>query len=51
LTDTGFHAKEGNPSNMKPGTLWVKRHTFHVRLGIETVLGDVDHCVIRCSAS
>lgn len=34
LTDTGFHAKEGNPTNMKP----CKRGTWNVRMVVETVL-------------
>jgi hypothetical protein len=41
LTDTGFHAKAGDPPNLKPGTLWVKRGTWNVRMVIETVLAMV----------
>ena len=38
FTDTGFHAKAGDPPNMKPGTLWVKRGTWNGRMVVETVL-------------
>ncbi len=34
LTDTGFHAKTGDPLNMKP----CKRGTWNVRMVVETVL-------------
>jgi hypothetical protein len=34
LTDTGFHAKTGNPPNMKP----CARGTWNVRMVVETVL-------------
>jgi hypothetical protein len=34
LTDTGFHAKAGDPANMKP----CKRGTWNVRMVVETVL-------------
>ncbi len=34
LTDTGFHAKDGDPPNLKP----CKRGTWNVRMVIETVL-------------
>ncbi len=34
LTDMGFHAKAGNPSNMQP----CKRNTWNVRMVVETVL-------------
>lgn len=34
LTDTGFHAKEGDPANMKP----CKRGTWNGRMVVETVL-------------
>jgi len=34
LTDTGFHAKTGDPANMKP----CKRGTWNVRMIVETVL-------------
>ncbi len=34
LTDTGFHAKTGDPPNMKP----CKRGTWNVRMVVETVL-------------
>lgn len=34
LTDTGFHAREGDPPNMKP----CKRGTWNVRMVVETVL-------------
>lgn len=34
LTDTGFHAKDGDPANMKP----CKRGTWNVRMVVETVL-------------
>jgi hypothetical protein len=34
LTDTGFHAKDGVPPNMKP----CPRGTWNVRMGVETVL-------------
>lgn len=34
FTDTGFHAKDGDPPNMKP----CKRGTWNVRMVVETVL-------------
>ncbi len=34
LTDTGFHAKDGDPTNMKP----CKRGTWNVRMVVETIL-------------
>lgn len=34
LTDTGFHAKAGDPTNMKP----CKRGTWNGRMVVETIL-------------
>jgi hypothetical protein len=38
FTDTGCHAQAGDPANLKPGTLWVKRGTWNGRMVVETVL-------------
>jgi len=38
LTDPGVHATAGDPVNLKPSPLWVKRGTWHGRKVVETVL-------------